>query len=159
MQDVAHRRWPKVTRSSHRTAAAKSPRKGKPTHDRVPTEGYWQEWTPEDPLANNFYCTELYLPPGLYLLNASASLRLGGDAPGPSEVECSLFVGEENRFLTQLTLSPGEAEAMAATGHVDSLGITRVEWSCGGTAAPFRLQLAVTAIRVDRLHYVGTPPL
>lgn len=120
----------------------------------LPVEAYWQEWTPENPLPHNGYCTQLFLPPGSYIVNASASIRLAAEASGPSEVECSLFVGQENRSLNQFTLAVGEGESIAATSHVESAEPVEVQWNAGGTTAPFRLQLAVTAIEVHRLHHV-----
>lgn len=142
-------------------AAQPDAKPGKPPKPSDPAlvEGYWQEWTPEDPLPNNGYCTQLYLPAGTYIVNAAAGIRLAADASGPSEVECSLFVASENRSLNQLVLTPGQGQSIAATAHVDCAETTEVQWNCGSTTAPFRLQLAVTAIQVHRLHHVGTQPV
>jgi hypothetical protein len=150
--------WPKTRPPKPPKPSAEPGKPPKPSEGPL-VEGYWEEWTPEDPVPDMGYCTQLYLPPGAYIVTAAAGIRLAAEAMGPSEVECSLFVGLENRSLTQLTLGPGEGESIAATAHVDSTEPTEVQWNCGGTAAPFRLQLAVTAIRVQRLHHVGTPPV
>lgn len=149
--------WPTKKPPTPEKQAGLTPKPPKPPKD-APVEGYWQEWTPDDPLPNHGYSTQLYLPPGAYIVNASAGIRLAAEASGPSEVECSLFVDEENRSLNQLTLTPGDGQSIAATAHVESTEPTEVQWNCGGTTAPFRLQLAVTAIKVDRLHHIGTPP-
>jgi hypothetical protein len=103
------------------------------------------------------YDAELHLPPGAYIVNASASIRLKSNASAASDVECSLFVGQKNVSLNQLTLSPGEGESIAATAHVKAAKLTPVQWVCGSTAGPFRLSLAVTAVRVSQLHHVGPP--
>lgn len=150
-------RWPKSKPPKDADRGPKPPHPPRPTADVLP-EAYWEEWTPEDPLPNHGYCTQLYLPPGAYVLTATAGIRLAAEATGPSEVECSLFVGEENRSLNQLSLAAGNGQSIAATAHLECTEPTEVQWNCGGTTAPYRLQLAVTAIRVGRLHHVGTPP-
>ncbi len=55
---------------------------------------------------------------------------------GPSEVECSLFVDEENRSLNQMTLAPGDGQNIAAPAHVESTEPTEIQWNGGGTTAP-----------------------
>ncbi|WP_404392728.1 hypothetical protein [Humibacillus xanthopallidus] len=149
--------WPRIKPSKAERHGAPQGKSPKPPQE-PPVDGYWQEWTPEDPLPSNGYCTQLYLPPGAFIVNAAASIRLAAEAPGPSEVECSLFVGADNRSLNQMTLAPGQGTSIAATAHVDSTEPTEVQWNCGGTTAPLRLQLAVTAIKVHHLFHVGTPP-
>lgn len=143
-----------------------SPAKGRRTSA---IEGYWQEWTPPDPVLDVGYDAELHLPPGKYILNASASILLYNEAVASTLVECSLFVGETNVSLNQFTLSAGEGESISATSHIDSTAPTVVQWVCGAyppeaadtpdahasATAPFRLSLAVTALKVDKLHYVG----
>ncbi len=88
-------------------------------------------------------------------MNASASIFLSSEAAAPAQVECSLFVGEKNVSLNQCTLAAGDGESISATSHVDSAAPAVVQWVCGSTAAPFRLSLAVTALKVGKLHHVG----
>ncbi|MFM6848408.1 MAG: hypothetical protein ACKOVB_04820 [Terrabacter sp.] len=149
--------WPTKKAPKSERRATKEGKSPKPPQE-APTDGYWQEWTPEDPLPNNGYCTQLFLPPGAYIVNGSASVHLAPEASGPSEVECSLFVNQENRSLNQMVLAPGQGTSIAATAHVESTEPAEVQWNCDGTTAPFRLQLAVTAIKVHHLFHVGTQP-
>jgi len=151
--------WPRVQPAKSPAEETKGGKKPPKPSEATPVEGYWQEWTPEGPLPNNGYCTQLYLPAGAYIVNAAAAVRLSPDAIGSAEVECSLFVGSENRSLNQLDLSPGEGQSIAATAHVECSETTEVQWNCGSTTAPFRLQLAVTAVKVHRLVQVGTQPV
>jgi hypothetical protein len=129
-------------------------RPSRPPGRAHPSVGYWQEWTPTDPQPNNGYDAELHLPAGTYLLNASANIVINAQASGPAAVECSLFVGETNVSLHQLTLSPGEGESISATSHVDSAAPTVIQWVCSSTTGPMQLHLAVTALKVDELHHI-----
>jgi hypothetical protein len=156
-QQVRRERPPLQWEPGRMGSTAGEPRPGHapPDGGRHPVEGYWEDWTPTDPQPHTGYDAELHLPPGAYLVNACASVCLGSDAAGPSELECSLFVGAVNVSLHQSTLSPGEGESLAATAHVDAADTTVVQWVCSSSTGPFQLSLGVTAIKVDRLYHRG----
>lgn len=149
-------RWAHVSRPPHTEpthGAGHHDRPGKP--GKPTSEGYWVEWSPDTPEANTGYDAELHLPPGAYILTATANVRLASEATGPSEVECSLFVGEKNVSLHQLRMPPGDVTTLAATAHAELSETTTIQWVCGSTTGPWYVDLAVTAVKVDILHYIG----
>lgn len=117
--------------------------------------GYWQEWSPEDPEPRTGYVVDLQLPSGKYIVNAHASLHIDASASERSDVDCSLFVGGESRVAYAYPVSPGQGECFAATSHVDASNAVEVQWVCGSSVGPLRLHLAITAIEVDQLHHGG----
>ena len=132
------------------------PRPGpKPPAAATPHIGYWSEWSPPDPLTHHGYVADLHLPPGAYLLNASANILIEGDAPDVAEVECSLFVDAVNVTLHQYVLAPGQGQSMSATSHAESTNPIEIQWVGSSTTGPFRFHLAVTAMKVDELRHVS----
>jgi len=114
--------------------------------------GYYEETTWTDP-QDQGYVVDLDLPPGKYIVIATARIR--NQSGGPAEIECSLFRGTENVSLNRSSLAPSQADTIAATTHVDTTTTINVQLACSCTSGPWELSQTIAALPVDELVQHG----